>query len=66
MKPYVPEGCVVHSFRHSFRDRLRALEAPMEVTDTLGGWSTQTIGQTYGKGYELTVLSKWMRRIVIA
>ena len=43
MKSYVPEGCVVHSFRHSFRDRLRALEAPMEVTDVLGGWSNRTI-----------------------
>lgn len=66
MKPYVPEGCVVHSFRHSFRDRLRALEAPMEVTDVLGGWSNRTIGQTYGKGYELPILAKWMCGIVIA
>ena len=24
LKPRVPEGCVVHSFRHSLRDRLRA------------------------------------------
>lgn len=65
MKPYVPEGCVVHSFRHSFRDRLRALEAPMEVTDILGGWSNKTIDQAYGKGYELPILAKWMCRIVI-
>ena len=21
LKPYVPENCVIHSFRHSFRDR---------------------------------------------
>ncbi|MDC3020830.1 tyrosine-type recombinase/integrase, partial [bacterium] len=24
MKPFVPDGCVIHSFRHSLRDRLRA------------------------------------------
>ena len=25
LKPRVPEGCVIHSFRHLFRDRLRAV-----------------------------------------
>jgi len=24
IRPYVPKGCVIHSFRHSLRDRLRA------------------------------------------
>ena len=26
LKPFVPENCVIHSFRHSFRDRLRNVE----------------------------------------
>ena len=28
LKPRVPEGCVIHSFRHSLRDRLRAVQCP--------------------------------------
>ena len=54
---------VVHGFRHSFRDRLRAIECPSEIIDQLGGWSLRSIGQGYGKGYELSVLSKWMKQI---
>ena len=26
LRPRVSEGCVIHSFRHSLRDRLRAVE----------------------------------------
>ena len=54
---------VLHGFRHSFRDRLRAVECPSEIIDQLGGWSLRSIGQGYGKGYELSVLSKWMNQI---
>jgi len=54
---------VIHGFRHSFRDRLRAIECPSEIIDQLGGWSLRSIGQGYGKGYELSVLSKWMNQI---
>ena len=54
---------VVHGFRHSFRDRLRAIECPSEIIDQLGGWSLRSIGQGYGKGYGLSVLSKWMKQI---
>ena len=54
---------VIHGFRHSFRDRLRAVECPSEMIDQLGGWSLKSVGQGYGKGYELSVLSKWMNKI---
>ena len=54
---------VVHGLRHSFRDRLRAIECPSEIIDQLGGWSLRSIGQGYGKGYGLSVLSKWMKQI---
>jgi integrase len=63
LRPLVPENCVVHSFRHSFRDRLREVEAPTEITDTLGGWATKSVGQKYGDGFKLDVLAKWMRQI---
>ena len=59
-----PEA-VIHGLRHSFRDRLRAVEAPSEVIDQLGGWSLTTVGQGYGDGYKLEILSKWMEKIVI-
>ena len=57
-KPYV-----IHGFRHSFRDRLRAVECPSEIIDQLGGWSLRSVGQGYGKGYELSVLGKWLLKI---
>ena len=59
-----PEG-TIHGLRHSFRDRLRAIETPVELIDQLGGWSIKTIGQGYGEGYNLKVLTKWMEKIVI-
>ena len=34
---YVPENCVIHSFRHSLRDRLRAVECPSDILDAIGG-----------------------------
>ena len=50
----------MHSFRHSLRDRLRAIECPFDIADQLGGWASHGIGQGYGNGYELDVLLKWM------
>ena len=63
LKEKLSEDYVIHGFRHSFRDRLRAIECPSEIIDQLGGWSLRSIGQGYGKGYELSVLSKWMNQI---
>jgi len=62
LSPRVPDGCVVHSFRHSFRDRLRAVECPQDITDRLGGWSVGGVGESYGSGYPLEVLHKWMNK----
>jgi len=60
MKPNVPERCTMHSFRHSMRDRLRAVECPSDIVDQIGGWQTEGVGHGYGKGYPLEVLAKWM------
>ena len=51
--PYVPNGCTMHSFRHSMRDRLRVVECPADVVDQIGGWATGGVGQGYGSGYGL-------------
>ena len=63
LKDKLSKSYVVHGFRHAFRDRLRAVECPSEIIDQLGGWSLRSVGQGYGKGYELSVLSKWMNKI---
>jgi len=64
LKPRLPEGCVVHSFRHSLRDRLRAVECPSDIVDAIGGWTTEGIGQRYGTGYDLNVKAKWIGMII--
>ena len=65
LKPKVPEGCVVHSFRHSLRDRLSRVECPSDITDAVGGWATAGVSQKYGSGYGLEVKTKWMERILV-
>ncbi len=60
---YVPENCVIHSFRHSLRDRLRAVECPSDIVDAIGGWKTSGVGHGYGNGYPLEVLEKWMDKL---
>ena len=57
LKHYVPDA-VIHSFRHSFRDRLRNAGVQSEMIDQLGGWSNQSVGQRYGDGFDLRTLQK--------
>ncbi len=54
---------VIHGFRHSFRDRLRAVECPSDIIDQLGGWSLKSVGQGYGKGYDMNITLKWVELI---
>jgi integrase len=61
LKPSLTDHAVVHSLRHSMRDRLRAVECPSDIIDQIGGWSSSSVGSSYGKGYELPVLAKWMK-----
>ena len=65
LKPLMPEGCVIHSFRHSFRDRLRAVQCPKDITDRLGGWSIAGVGESYGEGYPIEVLAEWVAKITL-
>ena len=64
LKPRVPERCVIHSFRHSMRDRLRVVECPSDIIDAIGGWTTTGVGQRYGLGQPLDVKAKWMHLIL--
>ena len=63
-KPIVPEGCVRHSFRHSMRDRLRAVESPSDIIDAIGGWQISGAGQRYGTGQPLEVKAKSMNKLI--
>ena len=65
LKSYVPDGCSVHSFRHSMRDRLRAVDCPAEMIDQIGGWSKDTVGQGYGNGYGLRHLYRYMSKVEV-
>jgi integrase len=62
VKNYVPTGCTMHSFRHSMRDRLRAVQCPSDVADQIGGWATDGVGQGYGSGYPIEVLMEWVKK----
>jgi integrase len=54
---------VIHGLRHSFRDRLREVEAPLDMVEQMGGWSLKSVGQTYGNGYNLELTQKYLIKI---
>ena len=63
LKGKIGQEYTIHSFRHSMRDRLRAVDCPSEVIDQIGGWLTHGVGNSYGKGYPEAVLLKWLCKI---
>jgi integrase len=63
IKQIAGSGNVIHGFRHSFRDRLRAVSAPIDMIDQLGGWSLQSVGQGYGDGYSILHSWEWLCRL---
>ena len=64
LKEKLSNPYVIHGFRHSFRDRLRAIECPSEIIDQLGGWRLKSVGEGYGKGYNNLILSNWMNSLI--
>ena len=63
LKHHIPRECSIHSFRHSMRDRLRSVECPKDIVDQIGGWSSGSVGEGYGRGYTVEILAKWMAKI---
>ena len=56
-------GLTAHSLRHTFRDRLRALECLTDMIDQLGGWSSvDGVGARHGQGYDLGQLRVLLAR----
>jgi len=66
IKTIAGSDAVIHGLRHSFRDRLRAVEAPVDLIDQLGGWSLQSVGQGYGDGYSSELAQLWLQKIVVS
>lgn len=59
-------GLTAHSLRHTMRDRLRSVEAPLELIDQIGGWSSVGgAGTKYGKGYEIHHTRVWLEKVKI-
>ena len=60
------DGLTAHCLRHTFRDRLRAVECPMDLIDQIGGWkSISSIGNGYGKGYRHAQIRTVIERIKV-
>ena len=58
LKSKIGRGYTIHSFRHSMRDRLRAVECPSEIIDQIGGWLTNGVGISYGNGCKTLAVYK--------
>ena len=60
LKVHVSRDVVVHSLRHAMRDRLRTVECPTDIIDQIGGWSRKGVGESYGLGYQVEQLHRWL------
>ena len=47
---------MLHSARHTVKDRLRAAQVPLDVQNALMGWAPMSVGESYGLGYAVRVL----------
>ena len=65
LKTATKQDVVIYGLRHTFRDHLRAVKAPLDMIDQLGGWSLQSVGQGHGDGYSIEKLSVWMLKLKV-
>ena len=63
LKAQISWEIVVHSLRHTMRDRLRAVESPASLIDQIDGWSRLGIGEEYGSGYKVEQMYLWLLKI---
>ena len=65
IKPRLKDDAVVHSLRHSMRDRLRAVECPSDMIDQIGGWATAGVGQADVDGYAVDQKWEWLKKTAL-
>ena len=59
-------GLTAHSLRHTMRDRLRAVNCPMDMIDEIGGWKSVTsMGNSYGRGFTMEQRHQYLENIMI-
>ncbi|MDC1521108.1 tyrosine-type recombinase/integrase [Planktomarina temperata] len=59
-------GLTAHSLRHTMRDRLRAVNCPMDMIDDIGGWKSVTsIGNSYGRGFTMEQRHQYLENTMI-
>ena len=63
LKQTIGDDYVMHSFRHSMRDRLRAVSCPSEMIDQIGGWSKRSAGEGYGERFKIEQILKQFKLI---
>lgn len=57
------EAKTMHSFRHTFRDALRAVMCPEPISKEIGGWSsTNDVSTGYGQGYPIEIKREWLSK----
>jgi hypothetical protein len=54
---------VMHSFRHSMRDTLLAVNCPADMIDQIGGWGKRSVGEGYGEEFNLYYLNEWIIKL---
>uniref|UniRef100_UPI000B26D848 hypothetical protein n=1 Tax=Croceicoccus bisphenolivorans TaxID=1783232 RepID=UPI000B26D848 len=65
------ERTCFHSFRHNFRDELRAARIDHDIAMALGGWTNGTGGKSsaseaYGNGHRIHTLAEAVSRLKFA
>ena len=60
LQAHIAPKLVVHSIRHSLRDRLRHVECPTDIVDAIGGWARNSVGDNYGRGHNAATRCKWL------
>ena len=64
LKSKIERAYTIHSFRHSMRDRLRAVECSSEAIDQIGGWARKGIGEFDGEGYRIHPLKTFLVKLL--
>jgi integrase len=56
---------IAHELRHSIQDRLRNVDCPKDMRYAIDGHAHQDVGDTYGNGFSLIVLKRWLDKVAL-